>query len=177
MTLQAVVNESCQDWGYTVYTVYCRWGMQVHDVKQKCRGQSPTSIWANLLSRYWIIKASWDEPWLLTEPAVRWRARRRTGSNFPDISILSTTLLRKLTRLPQQRHYVWGNESVSGILAEYNTLKQFTLKNKPKGSKGQPMWLQSQFTTTLKCCKWPLIVFKWLDILVSLFSCKLFQSC
>lgn len=120
VTLQVVVNESCKDWGYTVFTVYCcSWGMQVHDVKQKCSRRSLTSIWANLLSRYWIIKASWDEPWLCTEPAVRWRARRRTGSNLPDISLLlSTTWLRKLTRLLQQRHCVWGNETVSCILAE-----------------------------------------------------------
>lgn len=46
---------------------------------------SLTSIWASLLSRYWIIKASWADPWPWTAHTVRHKHNRRTGTSLPDM--------------------------------------------------------------------------------------------
>lgn len=52
------------------------------DVTQK---KQLTSIWVSLLSRYWMMKASWEEPWVWTEPRVRHREKRKRRST-PDIT-------------------------------------------------------------------------------------------
>lgn len=50
--------------------------------------QKLTSIWSSLLSRYWIMKASWVELWLQTEPTIRQREQRTRGFTVEDMSSL-----------------------------------------------------------------------------------------
>lgn len=48
--------------------------------------QWPTSICTSLLSRYWMMKESWEDPWAWTAVRVRRRESKRTTTAGPDMS-------------------------------------------------------------------------------------------